>query len=326
GSATATLVVFYAVVAVARRHGWILLGAPLAAAVGNALLVIAEETNLWMPFGVLPRIPHHLQCDALVGNPNEVGSYLGAAALASLAVMSTRFGGKKRTVRNVIVAAALVAGLVASQTLTAIVAFAAGALFMLAISSWRNALLAAAAGVATAAFIIALAAPIRARTTNVVRWIARGNYNRVFTERFTPFVAAWSMFVEHPLAGVGPGAFAWQYYDHKILAERRHPKLRRAYNRGVNYGEVHNDHLQVLAEGGIVGYAAFGALLGALACVSFTIPANAPDERQRFARRLGLSLAVFWAVLSLAQFPLETTVVRSLLVHLAALCVGWRTS
>ncbi|MGZ8832538.1 MAG: hypothetical protein ACXW19_04995, partial [Thermoanaerobaculia bacterium] len=70
----------------------------------------------------------------------------------------------------------------------------------------------------------------------------------------------------------------------------------------------------------------FGALLGALACVSFTIPANAPDERQRFARRLGLSLAVFWAVLSLAQFPLETTVVRSLLVHLAALCVGWRTS
>jgi O-antigen ligase len=125
---------------------------------------------------------------------------------------------------------------------------------------------------------------------------------------------------------VGPGAFPWQYYDHKILAERRYPSLRRVYNRGVNYGEVHNDHLQVLAEGGIIGYAGFVALVASLACVSFAIPADAPDERRRFARRLGLPLAVFWAVLSLAQFPLETTVVQSLLVYLAALCVGWRSS
>jgi hypothetical protein len=37
-------------------------------------------------------------------------------------------------------------------------------------------------------------------------------------------------------------------------------------------------------------------------------------------------LAVFLVVLSFAQFPMETTVIRALVVHLAALCVGWRHS
>jgi O-antigen ligase len=132
------------------------------------------------------------------------------------------------------------------------------------------------------------------------------------------------MFVDHPLTGVGPGAFAWQYYDYKIRAEQRYPSLRHAYNRGINFAEVHNDHLQALAEGGIIGYGAFIVLTGALGLLSFTIPARAPDWRQRFAHRLALPLAVFWIVLSIAQFPMETTVIRGLVVHLAALCVGWR--
>ena len=129
------------------------------------------------------------------------------------------------------------------------------------------------------------------------------------------------MFTDHPLTGVGPGAFAWHYYDYKIRAEQRVPSLRLAYHRGSNAGEAHNDHLQVLAEGGVLGYAAFAAVMIALGSLSFRAPKTAT-----FARRLALPLAIYWVVLSLAQFPLETTVVRSLLVHLAALCVAWRES
>jgi len=326
GSAAATAVIFFATVAAARSGGWLLLSVPFVAAVTNALLVIVEETNLWMPFGVQAGVPHHLQCDALIGNPNEVGGYLGAAALAAVAFMASRDAEERWNVRNVVVLVVLGVALLACQTLTAIIAFAAAAFFMIVISSWRKAMAVAGIVTVTAVLIVILVAPFRARATHVITWVRAGDYNAIFTDRFTPFVTAWSMFKDHPLTGVGPGAFAWQYYDYKIRAEQRYPSLRNAYNRGTNYGEVHNDHLQALAEGGIIGYGAFVALIGALGALSFTIPANAADWRQRFAHQLALPLAVFWIVLSLAQFPMETTVVRTLVVHLAALCVGWRSS
>jgi len=326
GSAAATAVIFFATVAAARSGGWLLITVPLVAAVANALLVIVEETNLWMPFGVQAGVPHHLQCDALIGNPNEVGGYLGAAALAAIAAVAARNAEERWNVRYVAVAAVLGIALVACQTLTAIIAFTAAAFFMIVISSWRKAIRVAAIVAATAVLVVILVAPFRARASNVITWVRTGEYNAIFTNRFTPFVAAWSMFADHPLTGVGPGAFAWQYYDYKIRAEQRYPSLRHIYNRGINFGEVHNDHLQALAEGGLIGYGAFVALIGALGYLSFTIPANALDWRQRFARHLALPLAVFWIVLSVAQFPMETTVIRALVVHLAALCVGWRSS
>jgi O-Antigen ligase len=326
GSAAATAVIFFATVSAARSGGWLLITVPLVAAVTNALLVVAEETNLWMPFGVQAGVPHHLQCDALIGNPNEVGGYLGAAALAAVAAIAARNAEERWNVRYVAVAAVLGIALLACQTLTAIIAFIAAAFFMIVISSWRRAIRVAAIVAATAVIVVMLVAPFRARASNVITWVRAGDYNAIFTNRFTPFVAAWSMFADRPVTGVGPGAFAWQYYDYKIRAEQRYPSLRHIYNRGINFGEVHNDHLQALAEGGLIGYGAFVALIGALAYLSFTIPASAPDWRQRFARHLALPLAVFWIVLSVAQFPMETTVVRALVVHLAALCVGWRSS
>lgn len=326
GSTAATAVIFFATVAAARSGGWLLISVPLVAAVANALLVIVEETNLWMPFGVHAGVPHHLQCDALIGNPNEVGGYLGAAALAAVAFIASRDAEERWNVGNIVALVVLGVALLACQTLTAIIAFATAAFFMIVISSWRRAIAVAAIVAVTAVLIVILVAPFRARATHVITWARAGDYNAIFTERFTPFVAAWSMFKDHPLTGVGPGAFAWQYYDYKIRAEQRYPSLRNAYNRGTNYGEVHNDHLQALAEGGVIGYSAFVALIGALGTLSFTIPASAPDWRQRFAHQLALPLAVFWIVLSVAQFPMETTVVRTLVVHLAALCVGWRSS
>ncbi len=314
-TAAATLIVFFATVFVARDRGLIFVAVPLAAAAANALLVIAQETHLWMPFGVRAGIPYHLQCTALVGNPNEVGGYLGAAAIAALALVSQR-----ATLLNVSAAALLIAGLVASRTLTALVAFAAAAVIVFALTSWKRVIRIAAYVAVAGAIVVTLVAPLRARAANMVQWVRSGDYNALLTDRVTPFVAASLLFADHPVAGAGPGTFGWHYYDYKLRAEERYPSLREAYNRGINFGEVHNDHLQVLAEGGVIGYLAFLAVLIALGSISLR------GERANFARRLALPLAVFWVVLSLAQFPLETTVVRSLLVHFAALCVAWRSA
>src|SRR5207244_4449739 len=174
------------------------------------------------------------------------------------------------------------------------------ALAMSAIASWKNALRALAAVVLAGLLVIALVAPLRRRAMNMGHWLKSGEYNNVLTERLTPFIAAWTMFTDHPLTGVGPGALAWHYYDYKIRAEQRVPSLRLAYHRGSNAGEAHNDHLQVLAEGGVLGYAAFASVIIALGSLSFRAPKTAT-----FARRLALPLAIYWRVLSLAPFPLE---------------------
>jgi O-antigen ligase len=286
-------------------------------------LAIAQELRLWMPFGERPDVLHHLQCTALVGNPNELGSYLGVAALVAIAAWPTPL--QRGSAWKALTVALLVAGLVASQTLTALVAFAIAFVVLFAADSWRKAARAVAIVGVTAAVLVLLVSPLRERASTLAQWARKGDYNVVLTGRGRAFVAASLMFADRPLAGVGPGAFAWHYFDYKIRVEKRYPSLRDAYNRGVNFGEVHNDHLQVLAEGGILGYAGFLLGLGALAAISFR-PSDVNDSRATFARRLALPLAVYWAVLSLAQFPLETAVVRTTLIHFAALCAAWRSS
>jgi hypothetical protein len=318
GTVVAAIVIFLATRSAARRHAPMLLGAALTAAAINALLVLVEEANLWMPFGVRGDISHHLQSSALLGNPNEIGGYLGAATLACIAAYAAR-----RSAWTLAGALLLTAALLASQTMTALIAFVVASLTMLATISWRKAILAAVPAAVILILLFFAITPLRQRVMRMTQSLRAGDYNSAVTERFTPFVAAWSMIVDHPLTGVGPGAFAWEFYDYKIRAEKRFPSLRSAYNRGLNFGEVHNDHLQVLAETGIGGYGAFVALLAALAAISFRTARDASDPWIRVAHRLALPLAVFWLVLSLAQFPLHTTVVRALLVHLAALCAAW---
>jgi O-antigen ligase len=319
GTIVATVVVFAGTVWVARRHGWVVVALPLMAAALNAALVLVEEVGWWMPFGVRPGMRHHLQCTALVGNPNEIGGYLGAAALACLAAFLVR-----RSRWLLAMASLLIIGMFASQTLTAIGAFVAGSLVMLAMISWKRAAGAAVAGAVVIAICVLTIAPFRTRALNLGRWTAAGQYNEVLTGRLASFVAAWWMFLDRPLTGVGPGAFAWQFYDFKIRAEDEYPALRQSYGRGLNFGEVHNDHLQVLAETGLPGYAFAVSLLAALGLISIRRRNEEGDARTHFALRLAMPLAVFWAVLSIAQFPLETAVVRSVLVHLAAVCAGWR--
>jgi O-antigen ligase len=321
-SGAATLIVFLATLHTARSGGWAFVAVPLAAAVMNAVLILMQASNVWMPFGVRPDVPRPLQNTALAGNPNEVGGYIGVAALAALAALQARRGEPGRAWR-VIAIASLAAGVIATRSLTAMIAVAAAAVVMFAMVSWRAAVAAAAAVAVIGTVLIAFPGPFRDRAVSMARWAKSGDYNSMITDRATPFVAASLMFVDHPWTGVGPGAFAWHYYEYKIRAEEKYPVLRRAYNRGVNYGEVHNDHLQVAAEGGVIGYAAFVLVVAMLASRSFGGGDDRGDARWIFARRLALPLAVFWVVLSLAQFPVETAVVRTLLAHFAALCLAW---
>jgi O-antigen ligase len=316
----ATLIIFVATLRAAEggRAFLPLLALPLGAACVNAIIDILEELNLWMPFSPKPGLSRHLQSNAFIGNPNEVGSYLAVAALGCLAAA---IADRARRTWFGIAAVVLSAGVVASQTLTALLALIAGAFVLFALISWKHALAVAV----TALLVVAGVAPLRDRAVNMTDWLRSGEYNLLFTDRVAPSVSALLMTADHPLTGVGPGAFSWNYFAYKVRAEQRFPLLREAWSREVNFGEVHSDHLQVLAEGGVPGYVMFVALAAMLGAISLRGVRVADATPQRFALILALPLAVLWLVLSIAQFPLETTAVRMLIVHFAALCAAWRS-
>lgn len=313
-------IVFAGTASAARDRSMLLATAAILPAAVNAAIVILQETDIWMPFGRAAGLPHHVQCTALIGNPNEVGSYLAVSALACIVLVPAVRGWQRGTL--VAVAALLIAGLAASRTLTAAAALGASLLVLSAMASWRKAAATMAILIAVAAIAVVALPPLRERAMFMKRAFVTRDYNALSTDRVAPMVAAWAMFRDHPVTGVGPGAFAWHYYDYKLVAEERLPALRGAWNRGTNYGEAHNDHLQVLAESGLLGYTVLLGALGALASRSFVGP-RASSEVASVARRLACPLAVCCAVLGLAQFPLESTVVRSVIVHFAALVFAW---
>ncbi len=320
----ATLIVFIATLRTAEggRAYLPLVALPLLAAGFNAVVDILQELNIWMPFGTRPDVRlHHHQCTAFIGNPNEVGSYLAVAALACMAAAIADAARRKWFAAGAVL---LVAGLVASQTLTAFVAFIAGAVALFALVSWRHALRVAMVAAAVAIVLVFTVAPLQQRAKQMSRQLSARKYNAFLTDRLTPFVAASLMTIDRPLTGTGPGTFGWSYHPYKLRAEQRYPELRHAWSRGISFDSVHNDHLQVLAEGGAIGYALFLALIATLGAISLRRRSTDLSPPQRFALYLALPLAVLWAVLSLAQFPIETTAVRMLIVHFAALCAAWR--
>jgi O-antigen ligase len=320
-TACATIVVFFATVAFARRRGFKTLFFILIPAIANAVLGALQEFDVWNPFLAPWGVTHHQRSTALIGNPNDAGGYLAAVTLAALAAAVAT-----RQYRKLFVIAAVVLslGLLVNQTLTAIVAFAAAALLLAAMRSRLGALSGALLLLIVILIATAVIPPLRQRVTNMRGWLERGDYNALLTNRVTPFVAAAMMARDHPLVGVGPGCFAWQYFPYKLEAERRFPSLRTAFNRNKNFGEVHNDHLQVAAETGVPGYLLLLASIVTLASMSIARRTGS-DERDRleFTRILAIPLAFEFLVLALAQFPLELTAVSSQFVFLAALCAAW---
>lgn len=315
----AAVVIFFATIAFARRRGFKTLFFILIPALINAILGALQELGIWQPFRAPEGVTHHQRSTALIGNPNDAGGYLAAVALAALAAaMATRQYRRAFTAAAV----ALTIGLLFNQTLTALIAFGMAALVMVAVRSRRKAIFGALA--ATVVIVVATATfpPLRQRAVNMRDWFRRGNYNAMLTNRGTPFVAASLMARDHPIAGVGPGCFAWQYFPYKLRAEMRFPSLRKAFNRGGNFGEVHNDHLQVLAETGAIGYLLFLAAIAAVAWMSAQRASSGGDRRE-FTRILALPLAIEFCLLALAQFPLELTAVISQFIFLAALCAAW---
>jgi len=279
----------------------------------NAAITILQELRVWQP---VPAAEGHYGSVGLMGNTNDVGTFLVVPAVAAV-VMATTSTGKRRWA-YVGVATLLVSGMIASATRTALIAFLASIL-VLALTQARRAAL--VLGVVLLLVGLAVASPatvIGRGVRDLAEAAGARDYQRLFSERLVPFLAAAEMIRDHPLVGVGPGCFRYHFMDYRISLATKYPA---AWTRGfpMNWGTVHNDHLQVAAEAGIFGYLLLLASLGLLVRRS---PAAA-TARAAFAKTLRWPLATVILLTCLAQFPLELAAPRLMFLTLGALCVTW---
>ena len=291
----------------------------MIAAGANAALVILQETNLWTPLKLT--VPGHYASVGLLGNANDVGTFLVAPALAAL-VMGVTAAGPRRWIYAA-VALLLAGGIVASGTRTALAALVAALLVFALTHSWR-------AAAVVAVLLAVLAVPVLSRRTMIgenarlfVDAAKKRDYERLLSERLVPFLAAIDMTRDHPLLGVGPGCFKYHFMLYRVALKTHYPP---AWTKGSpeHYSEVHDDHLQVASESGLPGYALF---LAAIAIAAGTRRrAAAATAEAAFARALRWPLAAAFFVVCLAQFPLELAAPRLMYLSLGARCLAWDRS
>lgn len=296
-----------------------------AGALANAVVVTLQELRIWNPFVFPAEITGHGQSVGLLGNANDVGTFLaGPAVVALIAAVAVR--GWQRVLYGT-AAAVLFAGMAMSQTRTAIVAFVAGTIVAALLRPWRQAIAVAVLLIIFAAVALRSSTGIRANFTRLAAAARQRDYAVLFSERAVPFLSAIEMVRANPITGVGPGCFKYQFMFTRMALENRYPA---SWTRGwpMSFGETHNDHLQVAAETGLPGYALLFA-----AVVYLAIPARrrrddaTPRTReQAVAHAIRAPLAATFFVVAIAQFPLQLATPRLMFLTLGAIAISWDRS
>lgn len=231
-----------------RRHRGRLVAVLAAVAGANGVLVVLAALRLWSPFAVFG-YSDRAGLGALVGNAGYAG-----VGLALVAVTLLPFAARSGRWRAPAIAAlaACGAGLLATQSLSAIAVAVGGTALYAILGGGRRtrAALGAAAAVLVGAAL--LYAPMRRRVAGFVHAAGQGQWNAAFTARVAPWLAAGEMIRERPALGVGIGNFGAAYVPARIAAETRiRRRLVLAAMPTNSFAQAHNDYLDALAGAGI---------------------------------------------------------------------------
>jgi O-antigen ligase len=302
----------------------LLAAAVLIPALINAGFLFLQAFQIWSPWVVPSGAPLRAHNIALLGDTNTLGAYfVGPIIFATVLSLSSRqlmwrlsYGGS---------ACILGAGLVLTESRTPIISTVL-ALAALAILHLRvRAIPLLFVIILGAAAVATLYTPLKQRVAAVIEAVSLGNLDAATGGRVPAFIAAWEMFMDHPVTGVGPGVFKFEYMPYRVAISGEYPSVPGlARPNGVNFGEVHNDHLQLLAEVGIPGYLMLLGVLASVARISFSKPIL-DDESGRAARLLALPLTVALFFTMLGNFPLQRAASVCTFALIGAVCIAWAT-
>lgn len=279
-----------------------------------ALLGILQFHRIWEPLrftGI--EFDPRLGITSLAGNPGDLSSYL---VLPSLVALWTLFAKRGRWPIALIVALALcVYALALTQTLASLAAVAGGAVVLALLVLPRRKVLAGLAAAAVLATVLVLAvAPLRVRVVGKLQGLAQGDLNEVLTGRLDGWRAALWMMREHPLAGVGHGAYLPEYVPAKLALLDRGVEFLPGQLTPV-FDNAHNEVLNAGAEWGLPGLLALAWGLW----VVFRAARRLEGDDGGNDRALGWSGLTALTLLSLAYFPFHV----AMLAFPALLFLAW---
>ena len=139
-------------------------------------------------------------------------------------------------------------------------------------------------------------------TIRDVRGINFSPTNYAVVERLAHWQAAIDMARDKPIFGVGLGGYALAYEDYRLI-NWEHP-----------LGHAHNYYLNLLAETGIVGLAAYLAFWLYITKLTLRLRRN-PDN---FARAIGIGLLGSWAYIGVHSV-FDNLYVNNLFLHIGVL-------
>jgi O-antigen ligase len=281
----------------------------------NAIVAVLQRERIWNPWIFTPDIEIRYRTTGFLGNPDDVGALLVVPLIAAV-VLTIEYRGRARLLFGT-VAAVITAGLLATETLTSVMAAGIAASLLLVRLPRRITLAVIVAVALLIGGAFALHLPVTTRVAVVTKQLAGGEVLFATSSRLQSFSAAWRMFLDHPLVGVGPGCFGFWYVPYWVSSFYGHPEF---MGFPDHFAEAHNDHLQTLATTGIVGYAIFCAALWLVASGRLT---KGSDPRSPFVRTFALPAAVCMTIVTLGLFPLELAAPTSVMLYFAAAVVSW---
>jgi hypothetical protein len=272
-----------------RRATWVLL---LAGSLMSSFSIMQKvthtEQNTYGGFALMDRGPQYnqdaqetLQRERAAGKIGSGGELIGQARSAGPVDASNQYAG---ILVVLLPLAVLRFRTEASRTLRVLAVIAAGLIFGgLLLTFSRGCLLAAVVVFILMSFmgllkfrhifvsLVAVGLLIAVlQPTVVTRMLTLGRINALFHGsddggqtpdgsvilRYELDVAAWQVFLNHPILGVGPGQFS-TYYSVNYVNRIGLQQLKKGY-------QAHNLYFQALAETGLIGLACFVSIMGSI--------------------------------------------------------------
>src|SRR5436190_10447301 len=259
-----------------------------------SLLAILQLSGIYRPFAMRGgEEVSRMGVTSLAGNAGDLATYLVLPALLLQARLLDGRG--RRRIWTASLLALTIAGLAATQTLTALGALVLGSLaFWLQRLPRRRVAPVLATTVGVALVLVLAVPPLRSRAQSKLASLRAGDWGQFLTYRLDGWRAATWMLGEHPLAGVGHGAYRSSYAGARLALAESGRDYSGEY-RQLSFFNAHNDVLEVGAELGWPGLVALGfaawTLIQGLRRVA---PARRP---------LAIAGALSLAVLAIAGFP-----------------------
>jgi O-antigen ligase len=197
--------------------------------------------------------------------------------------------------------------LAATQTVAPLVALLVGSSVMWGLLLERRRLVAAATAMALVLLsTVGAVAPLRERLGEKWEQLRAGELDAALSGRLDGWRAAIWMLEEHPLAGVGHGAYRAEFAAAKLALIDDGVELYRGH-RHAAFGNAHNEYLEAGAEWGIPGLAALAWAFWV--SLRFSIRrsrrADRGATRERLKRSFGWAALAALGFLAVAYFPMR---------------------